>query len=390
MAKRDYYEVLGVDKNASEAEIKKAYRQLALKYHPDRNQGDKAAEEKFKEAAEAYEVLSNPEKRSKYDQYGHAGLSGDASSGFGSGMSVEDILRRHFGDSFGFDDLFGGAFSGFGSSSSGSRQRSHNVSKGTNLRVNLKLTLEEIASGVEKKIKLNKYVKCKDCNGTGAKKGASYSTCTSCHGAGYVTKVTNTFLGQMQSRSTCPYCGGEGKIIAEKCSTCNGDGIVKSEEIINIAIPAGVSEGMHLTVSGKGNAAPRNGIPGDLIIKIEEIEHPYLKREGNHLIYNHFLSFPEASLGTTIEVPTLEGKAKIKIPAGTQPAKIMRLKGKGLPEINKYGRGDLLVNISVWVPQYLTKEEKDILQKLQKSENFIPKPSSSDKNVFNRMKNLFQ
>jgi len=257
MAKRDYYEVLGVSRNASEAEIKKAYRQLALKYHPDRNPGDKNAEEKFKEAAEAYEVLSNPEKRSRYDQFGHAGFSAGAGSGFNGGMSVDEILRRHFGDSFSFDDLFETAF--FGSSSS--KQKSRNITKGSNLRVNLKLTLEEILNGVEKKIKLNKYIKCKDCNGTGAKQGSSYTTCSYCRGTGQITKITSTFFGQMQTRSTCPYCGGEGKIIAEKCNTCNGDGIIKGEEIIGINIPAGVSEGMHLTVSGKGNAAPRNGIP---------------------------------------------------------------------------------------------------------------------------------
>jgi molecular chaperone DnaJ len=388
MAKRDYYEVLGVAKNATEAEIKKAYRQLALKYHPDKNPDDKKAEDKFKEAAEAYEILSNSEKRNRYDQFGHSAFSAGAGNGFSGGMSVDEILRRHFGESFsGFEDFFGSAFGGGFSSS---RQRSRSFNRGSNLRVNLKLTLEEILNGVEKKIKVNKYISCKDCGGSGAKKGTSYSTCSYCNGTGQVSRVTNTILGQMQTRSTCPYCGGEGKTISEKCSTCNGDGIVKGEEIISINIPAGVGEGMHLTVSGKGNAGARNGIAGDLIIRIEEIEHQQLKRDGNHLIYEHFLSFPEAALGTSIEVPTLEGKAKIKIPAGTQPGKILRLKGKGLPEINRYGRGDLLVNLSVWTPQILSKEEKNILAKLQESDNFTPKPSSSDRNIFGRMKEFFQ
>ena len=307
MGKRDYYEVLGVQKNASEAELKKAYRQMAIKYHPDKNPGDKASEEKFKEAAEAYEVLSNPEKKQKYDQYGHAGL-GNA-SGFGGGSMNMDDIFSHFGDIFG--DMFGGGYSSRG-------QRSRRVNKGSNLRVKVKLTLEEIANGVEKKIKVNKYINCSTCNGTGAKGGSSYSTCSTCHGTGHVTRVTNTFLGQMQTSSACPSCGGEGQIITDKCNTCFGNGIVKGEEIISLNIPAGVSEGMQLSVSGKGNAAARGGINGDLIILIEEIEHPLLMRDNENLLYEHYISIPEAALGTTIEVPTINGKARVKIDPGTQ------------------------------------------------------------------------
>jgi len=380
MAKRDYYEILGVSKNASEAELKKAYRQMAMKHHPDKNQGNKESEEKFKEAAEAYDVLSDPQKRARYDQYGHAGLSG--SSGYsGGGMSMDDIFS-HFGDIFG--DMFGGGFS-----SRGGGQRSRRVNKGSNLRVKVKLTLEEIANGVEKKIKVNKYVNCTECNGTGAKGGSSYSTCSTCHGTGQVTRVTSTFLGQMQTASVCPHCGGEGQIITDKCNTCFGNGIVKGEDIISLNIPAGVAEGMQLSVSGKGNAAARGGIAGDLIIVIEEIEHPELIRDGDNLLYEHFITFPEAAMGTSVEVPTIDGKARVKIEAGTQSGKVLRLKGKGLPSLNSYSRGDLLVNINIWTPQNLSKEEKAMLEKLQVSNNFKPNPNKKDKNFFERMREMF-
>ena len=382
MAKRDYYEVLGVSKNATEAELKKAYRQMALKYHPDKNPGNKEAEEKFKEAAEAYDVLSNPEKKARYDQFGHAGMG--ANDGFGgAGMDMNDIFS-HFGDIFG--DFFGGGFGG----ARGGQRTSRRVNKGSNLRVKVKLTLEEIAKGVEKKIKVNKYIPCSACNGSGAKGGSSYSTCSTCHGTGQVTQVTNTFLGQMQTRTTCPNCGGEGQIITDKCNTCFGNGIVKGEEVIPLNIPAGVAEGMQLSVSGKGNAAARGGYPGDLIVVIEEIEHPFLVRDGDNLLYEHYITFSEAALGTTIEVPTIDGKARVKIDPGTQGGKMLRLRGKGLQGLNSYSKGDLIVNINVWVPKHLSKEEKSLLEKLQESPNFKPDPSSKDKNFFQRMKEMFQ
>jgi molecular chaperone DnaJ len=378
LAKRDYYEILGVNRNATPEEIKKAYRQMALKYHPDKNPGNKDAEEHFKEAAEAYEVLSNPEKRARYDQFGHAGMGGGA-QGFGGGMSMEDIFSQ-------FGDIFGSDFFGFG----GGRRTSRRVNKGSNLRVKVKLTLEEIATGVDKKIKLNKYVSCSTCNGSGAKNGSGQQTCSTCHGSGHISRVTHTILGQMTTSSTCPACGGEGHIIVEKCNTCYGNGIVKGEEVINISIPAGVSEGIQLSLSGKGNAAARGGIPGDLIILIEEAEHPFLVRDGNNLHFEQFLSFPEAALGTQIEIPTLEGKAKIKINPGTQPGKVLRLKGKGLPGLNSYSKGDLLVTVNVWVPQNLSKEEKALMDKLMTAENFKPRPDSGDKGFFSRMKEYFQ
>jgi len=380
MAKRDYYEILGVSKNATEAELKKAYRQMAMKYHPDKNPGDKASEDKFKEAAEAYDVLSDAQKRQRYDQFGHAGMG--AGSGFGGGgMNMDDIFS-HFGDIFG--DMFGGGYS-----SRGGGQRSRRVNKGSNLRVKVKLTLEEIANGVEKKIKVNKYISCNDCSGTGAKGGSSYSTCSTCRGTGQVTRVTNTFLGQMQTSSVCPHCGGEGQIITDKCNTCFGNGIVKGEDIISLNIPAGVAEGMQLSVSGKGNAAARGGIAGDLIIVIEEIEHPELIRDGDNLLYEHYITFPDAAMGTSVEVPTIDGKARVKIEAGTQSGKVLRLKGKGLPSLNSYSRGDLLVNINIWTPQTLSKEEKAMLEKLQASNNFKPHPNKKDKNFFERMREMF-
>lgn len=382
MSKRDYYEVLGVSKGASDDEIKKAYRKQALKYHPDRNPGDKEAEENFKEAAEAYEVLSDAQKRQRYDQFGHAGLGG-AAGGSGHFTNVEDIFS-HFGDIF--SDFGFGGFGGFG----GSRSRGRRVNKGSNLRVKVTLDLEEISSGVEKKIKVNKYVACKVCTGTGAEGSSGYETCHTCHGSGQVTRVTNTLLGQMQTASACPTCGGEGKIIKNKCTSCHGEGIVKEPEVISINIPAGVGEGMQLNVAGKGNAARRGGVNGDLLVVIEENKHPELIRDGVDLIYPLYLSFPQAALGGTIEVPTVEGKVKIKIDAGTQPGKILRLRGKGLPEVNGYGRGDLLVNINIWVPKKMSKEEQKQIEKLIEAENFQPKPTSSDKGIFERMRSYFE
>jgi len=382
MEKRDYYDVLGVSRSAEAIELKKAYRKLALKYHPDKNPGDKEAEEKFKEAAEAYEVLNDANKRARYDQYGHAGLKG---SGFGgsSHMSMDDIFS-HFGDIFG--DVFGGGFSSGGFSSGGGRRR---VNRGSNLRVKVKLTLKEIAAGVEKKIKLNKYVRCNSCDGSGAERGSSKSTCDTCHGRGQVTRISNTFLGQMQTSSTCPKCGGEGEIITHKCNTCHGNGIVKGEEVVTFKIPAGVAEGMQLSVNGKGNHAARGGIPGDLLVLIEEQDHPELIRDGNNLLYDLYVNFADASLGTTTEVPTVDGKAKIKLAPGTQGGKVLRLKGKGLPDVNGYGKGDLLVNVNVWTPRVLSKEERKIMEKLKKSENFAPNPTTKDKSYFDRMREFF-
>ena len=369
MEKRDYYEVLGVSKSADATEIKKAYRKLALKYHPDKNPGDKEAEEKFKEAAEAYDVLSNEEKRRRYDQFGHAGVGGAGQGGFGGGMSMDDIFSQ-FGDIFG---SFGG-FSGFGGFGGGRSAR--RVNRGTNLRVKVKMNLQEIATGIEKKIKVKKYVACQHCNGTGAKDGKSYSTCSTCKGSGQVTRVQNTILGAMQTTSTCPTCEGEGKIINEKCTFCNGEGVLMSEEVISINIPAGVGEGMQLSLSGKGNAARRGGVNGDLIVLIEEEEHPELVRDGNDLLYNVFIGYPEAVLGETVEIPTIEGKVKVKIEAGT------------LPDVNGYGKGDLLAKVNVWIPKNLSKDEKKLVEKMKEAEGF--KPGSGDKkSIFSKMKDFF-
>lgn len=385
MAKRDYYDILGVSRNADADEIKKAYRKLAIKYHPDKNPGDKAAEEKFKEAAEAYEVLSNAEKKQRYDQFGHAGGSA-GSGGYGGGhMNMEDIFSQ-FGDIFGgggspFESFFGG-----GGSSRGGRR----VQKGTNLRIKVKLTLEEIANGVEKTIKVNKMNACKTCGGSGAKDKGSFSTCSTCGGAGSVRRVQNTILGQMQTTTTCPACHGEGQTITSKCNTCHGEGVERGEETITINIPAGVTEGMQLSMNGKGNAAPRGGIPGDLLILVEEVEHKSLKRDGVNIIYDLYISFIDAALGTTVEVPTIDGKARIKIEAGTQGGKILRLKGKGIKDINSYHKGDQLVHVNIWTPKSLTKEERMALEKLQESPNFKPNPDKNDKGFFERMKEYFE
>ncbi len=378
MAKRDYYEILGIAKNASEEEIKKAYRKLAIKYHPDKNPDDKSAEEKFKEAAEAYEVLSNAEKRQRYNQFGHAGVGGASGGHGGHGMNMDDIFSQ-------FGDIFGGFGFGGGGRSSGGRR----VNRGSNLRVKVKLNLKEIANGAEKKIKVNKYVGCKTCQGSGAKNG-QYDTCKQCNGSGVVTRVQQTILGAMQTQTTCNACGGEGRIVRDKCNTCHGDGIVREEEVISLNIPAGVAEGMQLSMSGKGNAAPRGGINGDLLIVIEEEDHPDLKREGNHLIYSLNISFPDAAIGTNVEIPTIDAKAKIKIEPGTQSGRVLRLKGKGLPDINSYGKGDLLVEISVYTPNHLSPEERKMLEQLKSSKNFEPNPNKKEKGFFERMKEYFE
>ena len=381
MSKRDYYEVLGVSKSATQEEIKKAYRKMALKFHPDKNPDNKEAEAKFKEAAEAYEVLSDANKRARYDQYGHAAFTNGGSGGFhAGGMSMEDIFSS-FGDIFGD---FG--FGGFGGSRRGT---SHRVPRGSDLRIKVKLKLSEIANGVEKKIKVKKYVPCDACDGTGAKNGNAYSTCSTCHGTGQVTRITNTFLGQMQSTSTCPSCHGQGKTITHKCDVCYGEGIIAKEESISFNIPAGVAEGMQLKVSGKGNAARRGGMNGDLLVIISEEKHPELIRDGNDLLYNLYLSMPDAVLGSTVEIPTIDNRVKIKIDPGTQPGKILRLRGKGLPDVNGYGIGDLLVSINVWIPKELTREEIKLFEKLKESPNFIPKPDENEKSFFERMKSFF-
>jgi molecular chaperone DnaJ len=381
MEKRDYYEVLGVDKGATKDEIKKAYRKKALKYHPDKNPGDKKAEEYFKEAASAYEVLSNDEKRARYDRYGHAGVSG-AGNGFGGGgMTMDDIFSS-------FGDIFGDAFGGFGAF--GRSRQSRRMNKGSNLRVKVKLNLHEIATGTEKKIKVSKYITCDACGGTGAADQNSITNCPTCHGTGHVTRIANTLLGQMQTTSVCPSCGGDGKSITRKCTTCYGEGIVQKEEVIKIDIPAGVGKGMQMTVSGKGNAPRRGGVNGDLLVVIDEESHPELIREGNDLIYNLFVSIPDAILGTQVEVPTVENNVKIKIEPGTQSGKILRLRGKGLPEVNGYGRGDLLVNVNVWIPRNMSREDLKTIEKLKDSDSFTPRPDKNDKGFFERMRNYFE
>ena len=376
MSKRDFYDILAVSKGASDDEIKKAYRKLAIKYHPDKNPDDKAAEDKFKEAAEAYEILSNPEKRQRYNQYGHAGVGGASGGGgghYGGGMNMDDIFSN-------FGDIFGGGGFGGGQRSGGGRR----VMRGSNLRIKVKLNLSEVAKGVEKKLKVNKFVSCKTCKGSGAKSG-QFDTCKSCNGHGVQTRTQQTFLGAMQTQVTCSTCNGEGKIVKDKCNTCHGDGIVREEEVLSVNIPAGVAEGMQLSVSGKGNAAPRGGINGDLLVVIEEEEHELLKRDGSNLFYDSYVNFADAALGTSIEIPTVDAKVKIKIEPGTQSGKVLRLKGKGLPDINSYGHGDLLVNINVWTPQNLSSEEKKILENLKESKNFTPNPNRKEKGFFDRM-----
>jgi molecular chaperone DnaJ len=386
MAKRDYYEILGCTKGASAEEIKKAYRKVAMQFHPDRNPGDKAAEEKFKEAAEAYEVLSDADKRAQYDRYGHAGLQGNG-RGFsgGSNMNMDDIFSQ-FGDIFG-DDIFGSFFSG-GRRGGAGGGRARGV-RGSNLRVKIKLNYEEIAKGVSKNIKVKKYVSCNTCSGSGAKDKNSVQTCSTCGGSGQVRRVSNTFLGQMQTVTTCPTCNGEGSIVTAKCPVCKGEGRVYGEETVTIDIPAGVQEGMQLSVGGRGNAGERGGPPGDLIILIEEEQHPELHRDGLNVAFELHLSFTDAVFGLQAEVPTIDGKAKIKIPPGTQSGKIFRLKGKGFPGVNSYERGDQLIHINVWTPQHVSPEEKIVLEKLNESPNFQPKPDKNERSFFDKVREMF-
>ncbi len=384
MTKRDYYEILEVTKTATQEEIKKAYRKKAIQYHPDKNPGNQEAEEKFKEAAEAYEILSDANKRQRYDQFGHAGVGGAAGGGFnGDGMSMDDIFSQ-FGDIFGGHFGFGGGFgNGFGGG--GGRR----VRRGSDLRVKVKMNLKEVSTGVEKKIKVKKYISCKHCSGTGAEGSDGMTSCSTCKGTGTVTRVANTILGQMQTTSVCPTCNGEGKIVTKKCAHCNGEGITRDEEVISINIPAGVMEGMQLSVSGKGNAARRGGVNGDLLVVIEEEPHPELIRDENDVIYNLLLSFPMAAMGGEVEVPTIDGRAKVKIEPGTQPGKVLRLRNKGLPSINRYGTGDLLVNINVYVPENLTSEEKETLNNLDQSDHFRPSTTQKEK-IFNKFKQMFE
>ncbi len=374
MAKRDYYEVLGIDKSADASAIKKAYRKLALKYHPDKNPDNKEAEDKFKEAAEAYEILSNPEKKQRYDQFGHAGMGGGFGGQGGGGMNMDDIFSQ-------FGDIFGGAFGGGGFGGQGGGGRRTRVTKGSNLRIRVKLTLKEIANGTQKKVKVNKLVNAE---------GSTYKTCNSCNGSGQVTRVTNTFLGQMQTSSTCPTCGGDGKIIEKRAPGSDQNGQVRSEEVIAIDIPAGVEEGMQLSLRGKGNDGPKGGVPGDLLVVIEEVKSDDLVRDGQNVHYDLHINFAIAALGDTVEVPTIDSSVKIKIPAGTQSGKILRLKGKGIPDVNGYPKGDQLVHVNVWTPKELNNEEREMMEKMKDMPHFQPAPSGKEKNFFSRMKEFFQ
>ncbi|WP_421764184.1 molecular chaperone DnaJ [Ekhidna sp.] len=372
MAKRDFYEILGVDRSASKEELKKAYRKIAIKYHPDKNPDDKEAEEKFKEAAEAYEILSNDEKRQRYDQFGHQGVGGAGGGFSGGGMNMEDIFSQ-------FGDIFGGGGSPFDSFFGGGGRGGRRTRKGTNLRIKLKLTLEEVAHGVEKKIKVNRLIVDPD---------TKFQTCSSCSGSGQVRKVMNTMLGQMMSTSTCPACGGSGQTVESRATGVDSSGLKRQEEVIPIKIPAGVTDGMQLSMSGKGNEVA-GGIPGDLLILVEEVEHEILKRDGNNVIYDLYINFIDAALGTSIEVPTIDGKVKIKVDQGTQSGKILRLRGKGIKSVEGYGQGDQLVHVNVWTPKKLSAEEKETLESLRNSPNFQPDPGKSDKSFFERMKEFF-
>lgn len=393
--KRDYYEVLGVEKTASPEEIKKAYRKMAIKYHPDKNPGDKAAEEKFKEAAEAYEVLSDPDKRSKYDQFGHSmGPQGFGGGGFGGGqyysaggMSMEDIFSQ-FGDIFGGHFDFGGGFGGATGGRS-SRRRSKPQRRGSDLRIKVKLTLQEIASGVTKTLRIPTYVKCDHCNGTGAKDGTAFTTCPTCHGTGTVSQVVQGLFGPQEAVGVCPQCEGEGKVITTPCPHCSGEGILRKDELVSFNIPAGVAEGMTLTVKGKGNAPRRGGINGDLLVVIEEVKHPELIRDGNDVIYNLMLDVVTATLGGSVEVPTISGRARLNIPAGTQPGKVLRLRGKGLPSTEGRGSGDELINVMVFIPEKLNDKEREAFESLRDQPDIKPDPSTTHR-LFSKLKHIFE
>lgn len=385
--KRDYYEVLGVDKNADAATIKKAYRKLAIKYHPDKNPGDKAAEEKFKEAAEAYDVLSDDEKRKRYDQFGHSmgpqGFGGEGGFGHG-GFTMEDIFS-HFGD------IFGGGFGGMGGfeGAGGRARRRPPQRKGSDLRITVKLTLEDIAKGVDKTLKIPTYVKDTHCNGTGAKDGTAYTTCPTCNGSGQVVQTQHTILGAMQSAAVCPQCNGDGRVITEKCSHCHGQGVVREPQLVSFSIPAGVQAGQVLTLKGKGNAAVHGGVNGDLLIVIEEEKHPELIRDGNDVVYNLMLDFPTAALGGSVEVPTITGRVRVKIQPGTQPGKVLRLRGKGLPSTDGYGTGDQLINVMVYVPENLNDAERSTIESLQSMPGIKPDPTAKER-IFSRLRHIFE
>lgn len=379
MAKRDYYEVLGVDRNANEDEIKRAYKKMAIQYHPDRNPDDKEAEAKFKEAAEAYDVLRDAQKRARYDQFGPEGVNGAGGFGGAQGMNMDDIFSM-------FGDIFGGhGFGGFG----GGHQQKPQF-RGGDLRLKVKLNLEEVANGTSKKFKVKKKVSCNHCHGNGAEGVGATETCSTCRGSGFVIRAKQSIFGMMQTQSACPTCGGEGTIIKNKCSACNGEGVVNGEEVIDVNIPAGVADGMVLTMQGRGHAAKRNGVPGDIQVYIEEEEHNELLREDNNLIYNLLLDVPTAVLGGSVEVPTISGKVKIKIDSGTQPGKVVRLRGKGLPAVKGYGygTGDLIVNISVYIPETLNKEEKNAFESMLHSDSFEPSKSIKDK-IFQKFRSYF-
>lgn len=381
--KRDYYEVLGVNRNASPEEIKKAYRKLAIKYHPDKNPGDKEAEEKFKEAAEAYSILSDADKKARYDQYGHAGVEG-AGPDFSGFTDLNDFVNEFLGGAF------GGGFSGFGNfGSRGGQRQQQRVYRGRDIRVRVKLTLEEIANGAEKEVTIERSVPCSECNGKGAVNSADIKTCPACNGTGQTARVTSSFLGQRVLYSTCQQCGGDGHIISKPCRTCGGTGLVRKRETIKVKIPAGIEAGMQMTVQGQGHAAKNNGINGDLLIVIEEQEHPDFKRDGSDLLYTKVISITDAILGTDIDIPCLDGTYKVTVEPGTQSGTVIRLRGKGLPELNSYGKGDLYVKLAVWIPRKLDRKEKELFESLRKSDSLKPNPTKEDKSFFDKLKNLF-